>query len=543
MSTGRKFRFSFVLRRAWAVLGMGVFLAVQAPVQAAPSAYVANNFSGTVSVIDTATNAVTTTITVGNNPKGVAVSPDGSQVYVVNQCASSSNCTYGTVSVIDTATDLVTDTIPVGSGSIGVAVSPDGSRVYVTNLNSNTVSVIDTATGQVTDTIPVGISPEGVAVSPDGSRVYVTNQCASSSSNCTNGTVSVIDTASGLVTASIPVGSEPIGVAVSPDGSHVYVTNFGSNTVSVIDMATAVTATIPVGTHPIGVAMSSDGSRVYVASQCVIGGSCANGTVSVIDTASDSVLTTINVGVQPYSLGAFVGPGALIATNSSASELEGEQISGTVPALTNSTGCATSDGAVQNPAHGSLVFDAGTGEYTYTPASATYVGPDAFTWHGTALDTCAAADNPTAPASNVGTVTFTLTVAPPVASDGSVTTAVGQTITGQLGATGPLGQTLTYAMVTGPSHGTVTFTASTGAFSYAPAAGFSGADSFAFDAKDSGGTSNTAIEMVSVVAPPGGGGNHSLGSGSGALGLDSLGVLGAGLFFSRSRRKKRLSPW
>ncbi len=448
------------------------------------------------------------------------------------------------MSVIDTATDLVTDTIPVGSGSIGVAVSPDGSRVYVTNLNSNTVSVIDTATGQVTDTIPVGISPEGVAVSPDGSRVYVTNQCASSSSsNCTNGTVSVIDTASGLVTASIPVGSEPIGVAVSPDGSHVYVTNFGSNTVSVIDMATAVTATIPVGTHPIGVAVSSDGSHVYVASQCAIGGNCANGTVSVIDTASDSVLTTINVGVQPYSLGAFVGPGALIATNSSASELEGEQISGTVPALTNSTGCATSDGVVQNPAHGSLVFDAGTGEYTYTPASATYVGPDAFTWHGTALDTCAAADNPTAPASNAGTVTFTLTVAPPVASDGSVTTAVGQTITGQLGATGPLGQTLTYAMVTGPSHGTVTFTASTGAFSYAPAAGFSGADSFAFDAKDSGGTSNTAIEMVSVVAPPGGGGNHSLGSGSGALGLDSLGVLGAGLFFSRSRRKKRLSPW
>ncbi len=144
--------------------------------------------------------------------------------------------------------------------------------------------------------------------------------------------------------------------------------------------------------------------------------------------------------------------------------------------------------------------------------------------------------------SNTATETVSV-IAPPVASGGSVTTAVGQTITGQLGATGPLGQTLTYAMVTGPSHGTVTFTASTGAFSYAPAAGFSGADSFAFDAKDSGGTSNTAIEMVSVVAPPGGGGNHSLGSGSGALGLDSLGVLGAGLFFSRSRRKKRLSPW
>ena len=202
--------------------------------------------------------------------------------------------------------------------------------------------------------------------------------------------------------------------------------------------------------------------------------------------------------------------------------------------------CATSDTVIQNPAHGSLVFDAGTGGYTYTPASATYVGPDAFTCNGTALGTCTAADNPAFPVSNVATVTFTLTVAPPVASDGSVTTAVGQTVAGQLGATGPLGQTLTYAMVTGPGHGTVTPSASTGAFTYTPAGGFAGTDSFTFDAKDSGGTSNTATEGVGVLAAPGA--PTAASGGGGALGLDSLGVLGAGLLFRRSRRKKRLSP-
>ena len=107
-------------------------------------------------------------------------------------------------------------------------------------------------------------------------------------------------------------------------------------------------------------------------------------------------------------------------------------------------------------------------------------------------------------------------------------------MTGQLGVTAPSGQTLTYAMVTGPGHGTVTLSASTGAFTYTPAGGFAGTDSFTFDAKDSGGTSNTATETVSVMAPAMGGG--------GALGLDSLWMLGAGLLFSRSRRKKRLSP-
>ena len=148
MSTGRKFRLSFVLRCVWPVFGMGVLMAVQTPVQAAPSAYVANNGSSTVSVIDTASNTVTDTIPVGINPIGVAVSPDGSQVYVTNQCVSSSNCTNGTVSVIDAASNAVTDTITVGPFPQGDSVSPDGSRVYVanactssTNCSSGTVSV------------------------------------------------------------------------------------------------------------------------------------------------------------------------------------------------------------------------------------------------------------------------------------------------------------------------------------------------------------------------------------------------------------------
>ena len=64
----------------------------------------------------------------------------------------------------------------VGSGPYGVAVSPDGTKVYVANDNSNTVSVIDTATNTVTATVPVGSYPSGVAVSPDGTKVYVANQ-------------------------------------------------------------------------------------------------------------------------------------------------------------------------------------------------------------------------------------------------------------------------------------------------------------------------------------------------------------------------------
>jgi len=118
----------------------------------AQNAYITNDGrTNTVSVIATATNTVTATIAVGIGPIGVAVSPDGSTVYVTNR--------DNTVSVIAAASNTVIATIPVGSQPIGVAVTPDGSTVYVANSLSNTVSVIAAATNTVTATIPVGGTP------------------------------------------------------------------------------------------------------------------------------------------------------------------------------------------------------------------------------------------------------------------------------------------------------------------------------------------------------------------------------------------------
>ena len=112
--------------------------------------------------------------------------------------------------MIDTTSNTVAATIPVGSAPTGVAVTPDGSRVYVTNFQDNTVSVIATASNTVTATIPLGNNPFGVAVTPDGSTVYVANEFAN--------TVSVIATASNTVTATIPGFSGPIafGVFIGP---------------------------------------------------------------------------------------------------------------------------------------------------------------------------------------------------------------------------------------------------------------------------------------------------------------------------------------
>jgi YVTN family beta-propeller protein len=279
----------------WAVLAMGLGL-MASPAEAAPFAYVTNTggcgacADGTVSVIDTATNMVGTTVVVGSFPSAVALTPDGKQAYGANEGSNKGN----DVSVIDTATNMWVATVTVGNGPAGVAVTPDGKHAYFTELDSDNVSVIDTATNTVVATVPVGSLPIGVAVTPDGKHAYVANFNSNS--------VAVIDTATNTVVATIPVGSGPWAVAVTPDGTQAYVTNFGSNTVpsnavSVIDTSiNAVTATILVGSGPTGVAVTPDGKHVYVT------GVDSIDTVSVIDTASNTVVATVRVGLSPFGV-------------------------------------------------------------------------------------------------------------------------------------------------------------------------------------------------------------------------------------------------
>jgi YVTN family beta-propeller protein len=112
--------------------------------------------------------------------------------------------------VIDAATNKVVGMpIPVGKSPFGVAVTPDGSKVYVANEDDNTVSVIDAATNTVVGTIPVGTIPQGVAVTPDGSKVYV--------ANLIDNTMSVIATATNTVST---IADRPTSVG-SVDRRHV----------------------------------------------------------------------------------------------------------------------------------------------------------------------------------------------------------------------------------------------------------------------------------------------------------------------------------
>jgi YVTN family beta-propeller protein len=278
---------------------------------AATRAYVANQGSNSVSVIDLTQNppVVMATIPVGVQPDAAVFSADGTRVYAANFGS-------GTVSVIDTATNAVTKTVTVGSRPTGILEV--GGLVYVANLSSSSMSVFDPSVAAPVATSfavpPTGSSlsaPSGLAASANGQRLYVndarngktfvfdlTQSPPVSTGSVVNGadtfpaylsvsgttgysanpgtnSIRVLDLAA-LTATNVPVGSSPYGVVALPSLGEVFVTNSGSNTLTVIDTTAApiVAFTIATGTIPDAIALSPDQQSVVVSNE-------GEGTVSI----------------------------------------------------------------------------------------------------------------------------------------------------------------------------------------------------------------------------------------------------------------------
>lgn len=256
--------------------------------------YVANCDSSSVSVINAETNAVVATIPLRDCPSFPVLDQTGSRLYVTNVYPGSVSRVYvpmpgpGSMSVIDTNSNAVVASIPVGVGAQAPAVDSMRGRVYLSNADS--VSVIDTNSNAVVASIPVGFAPSTPAVDSMRGRVYVAGYGTSQSP----GTVSVIDTNSNAVIASIPVGYGALQPVLDPESGRVFVVNTGSDSVSVIDAGTnAVIATIPVGPWPAVPIVDPPRDRLYVLNRCVV---CSDpSSLSVIDTKANAVIATIPI--------------------------------------------------------------------------------------------------------------------------------------------------------------------------------------------------------------------------------------------------------
>ncbi|MFB3777403.1 MAG: multiheme c-type cytochrome [Bryobacteraceae bacterium] len=146
---------------------------------------------------------------------------------------------------------------PVYKTPLNLAMSPDGSEVYVACEGSDSVAVVSTARQEMVAEIPVGGSPADVTFSPDGRLAFASNRH--------DDTVSVIDVRARKVTGTLSVGDEPHGVLTDKAARLLYVLNTSSDDISVFDVASLKQIkTLSAGRGPWSLALSPDGERLMV---------------------------------------------------------------------------------------------------------------------------------------------------------------------------------------------------------------------------------------------------------------------------------------
>ena len=157
------------------------------------------------------------------SPIHICLSSDGQRAYVVNQTSNS-------VSVLDVRARKIVGNIPVGSFPTHAALSSDGRTLLVTCHYESAVQVIDLQRQQVVRSIPTGYEPYGVTLSSGGERIYVANSLSD--------TISIIEVDSGQTLFEVPVGRNPRFITEVPNSTWVIVANGLSRNVSILDVAT-----------------------------------------------------------------------------------------------------------------------------------------------------------------------------------------------------------------------------------------------------------------------------------------------------------------
>jgi len=274
-------------------------LAATAPALAEGTVYVTNQGGG-VTLLDAAKLMPEATIELkDNDPRGLAVTPDGKYLLTANQKT-------GDVAVIDTATRKVVRRVPIGKNPEFLRVLPDGSKAFVTYEPGSEggppkkqggkddddnepkipgqVAVIDLKTWKVIASIVGAPETEGIEFSKDNKRIAISNEG--------NDTVTVYDIATRKLLKTVDLhaqGSRPRGIKLAPDGSYYVVTMENSNEMVILDPDFKVVKSVPTGKGPYGVAFDKTGKHIVVAAS-------RDSLLQVFDATSHAKVAEIPVG-------------------------------------------------------------------------------------------------------------------------------------------------------------------------------------------------------------------------------------------------------
>jgi len=259
-----------------AVLLMSCSAEPDPPAPSGPRAYVTNENSGDLTIIDAGARQVVGRVALGKRPRGIVASPDGRLLYIALSGS------------------------PVGGPGVDESSLPPADKA------ADGIAVFDVASGRILRILRGVSDPETVAVSPDGARLYVASE--------DTGQVVAMDTRSGRVIGQVEIGGEPEGGAVSPDGRLVVATSEEDSSAAVIDAASLrVLRRVSVGERPRNV--------MFVGTRAIVPGE-NDASVAAIDPVAGRILARVVIpGETVRPMGLAATPAAVFVTTGRGGEL------------------------------------------------------------------------------------------------------------------------------------------------------------------------------------------------------------------------------
>ena len=274
---------------------------------------------GTATAVNTAGWQVTRKVALPsinwNNPHNMWASRDQSVIYDTQWFDSA-------VTAFDRTTGHLLANTTVGQAPAHVMTRTDTDQVHVTLNGEDSVMELSPGATSINRRITVkpGAQPHAHWMGPDGHTMTTPNSNTDDSS--------LIDVPAGTVTSTVHTGTLPIATGMMPDASKYYVANFLDSRISVVSMAPTqqVIKTInllanydpisgavtgPVGAFPIQTPVSPNGKWVVTANTLT-------GTITIIDTATDTVVKSLacDPGCHGVNFGAKKGGGYLVYVTS-----------------------------------------------------------------------------------------------------------------------------------------------------------------------------------------------------------------------------------
>lgn len=235
----------------------------------------------------------------------IILHPNGTKAFVSR--SSTSDPIFQSIYAIDISNMTVIEEINIAAPGVphGMALTPDGSKLYVANLSLSRISIVDGNTneyGNYDDIVLTGgTEPMQTMISQDGNFLYVSARGTAK--------LLVFDTNTDTLITEVSVDMMPMQIAVTSDGNKIYVGSMMMNTVNVIEKNGNTWTNVKQISHPglrmlHGCDITSDDRYVYVSSRNTDGmfepyfdvaGEGPPGTVGIIDTQIDEVVKLIEV--------------------------------------------------------------------------------------------------------------------------------------------------------------------------------------------------------------------------------------------------------